>query len=93
MLREKQMGTFPEEELKKALASAGRRCECTRTNSDCLRRHDRVRCDESGFTLENRGTKWHAHHKTSQAAGGEDIASNCEILCIPCHQATRTYGG
>jgi hypothetical protein len=87
------MGKFPEEELKKALARAGNRCECTRTNPDCLKRHDRVRCSVSGLTLGNHETKWHAHHKTSQDKGGKDIASNCEILCIPCHQATRTYGG
>jgi len=87
------MGRFPEEELKKALARAGERCECTRTNPDCLKRHDRVRCSLSGFTLGNQGIKWQAHHKTSQAAGGKDIASNCEILCIPCHEATRTFGG
>jgi len=30
------MGTFPEEELKKALANADYRCECRRTNKDCL---------------------------------------------------------
>ena len=87
------MGAFPEEELKKALANAGGRCECRGTNPDCLRKHNRVRCPESGFTLGNQGTRWHAHHKTSQAAGGKDIASNCEILCISCHKATRTYGG
>lgn len=87
------MGTFPEEEVKKALARAGGRCECRRTNPDCLKRHDRVRCGVSGLTLGNRGTRWETHHKTSQAAGGKDIASNCEILCLPCHKATRTYGG
>ena len=87
------MGTFPKEELKKALANAGNRCECRRTNPDCLKRHDRVRCGVRGLTLENQGTKWEAHHKTSQAAGGEDKAWNCEILCLPCHKATRTYGG
>jgi len=87
------MGTFPEEELKKALASAGGRCECRRTNPDCLRRHYGARCPVDGFTLWNRGERWHAHHRTSQEAGGKDIASNCEILCIPCHKATRTYGG
>ena len=87
------MGTFPDEELEKALANADKRCECTRTNKDCLEKHRYTRCDESGFTLENHETRWHAHHKTSQAKGGKDIASNCEILCIPCHKATRTYGG
>jgi len=87
------MGTFPEEEIKKALANAERRCECRRTNPDCLKRHDRVRCSVSGLTMGNRGTKWQAHHKTSQDKSGKDIASNCEILCMPCHKATRTYGG
>lgn len=87
------MGTFPEEELKKALKKADGRCECTRTNEDCVSRHDYRRCSASGFTMKNHKTRWHAHHRTAQAKGGKDIASNCEILCIPCHKATRTYGG
>jgi len=87
------MGAFPEKELEKALANAGGRCECRRTNEDCLKKHNRVRCQENGFTLENQGTRWQAHHRTSQAEGGEDTASNCEILCLDCHKATRTYGG
>jgi hypothetical protein len=33
-----------------------------------------------------------AHHTVSQAAGGPDILSNCEILCWPCHEATPTFG-
>ena len=86
------MGTFPKKELEKALANAGYRCECRRTNKDCLERHDRYRCPVSGLNLGNQGTKWHAHHKVSQEKKGKDIASNCEILCIPCHKATRTYG-
>jgi len=24
---------------------------------------------------------------------GKYVASNCEILCLDCHKATRTYGG
>ena len=86
------MGKFPKEELAKALKRAGGQCECTRTNQDCRKRHDFVRCSVSGLTLGNQGIRWQAHHKTSQAAGGKDIASNCEILCLPCHKATRTYG-
>ena len=35
---------------------------------------------------------WEAHHKTAAASGGSDTLSNCEILCIPCHKNTRTYG-
>lgn len=86
------MGNFPEEELKKALANAGERCECRRTNADCLKKHNRVRCSEKGFTLGNHKSRWQAHHRTAQDAGGKDIASNCEILCVDCHRATRTYG-
>lgn len=87
------MGTFPERVVLDALKKAGGRCECQRTNRDCLRKHDRVRCHETGFTLANRGKRWQTHHKTSQEAGGLDVLSNCEILCLDCHKATRTYGG
>lgn len=87
------MGKFPDKVVIAALKRAGRRCECRRTNFPCLGKHDRVRCHESGFTWENRGTRWQTHHKTSQDAGGPDTLSNCEILCLDCHKATRTYGG
>jgi hypothetical protein len=86
------MGTFPDKVVSDALARAGGRCECRRTNRDCLRKHSYSRCYESGFTLGNRGTRWQTHHKTSQDAGGPDTLSNCEILCLDCHKATRTYG-
>lgn len=36
---------------------------------------------------------WHAHHKTSVAAGGKDVASNGMALCLACHRKTYTYGG
>lgn len=36
--------------------------------------------------------QWHAHHRIAEAAGGDDTLSNCEVLCIPCHQKTATYG-
>ena len=84
------MGTFPKEELEKALANARYRCECTRTNPDCRQRHDYVRCSVSGLTLGNQGTRWQAHHRKAQAIGGKDIASNCEIICIPCHKAVKS---
>jgi len=86
------MGTFPEDVVKKALERSGGRCECTRTNSDCMKKHDYTRCYAGGFTMQNRGTRWESHHKTSQEAGGEDTLSNCEILCLDCHKATKTYG-
>ena len=33
------------------------------------------------------------HHKTSIQAGGSDGLSNCEHLCINCHENTKSYGG
>ncbi len=33
------------------------------------------------------------HHKTSVEAGGSDGLSNCEHLCIECHEKTKSYGG
>lgn len=57
-------------------------------------------CESCGKTLSwnKRGIEgacgaWEAHHKTSVAAGGSDALSNCKILCLNCHKATRTYGG
>ena len=88
-----RMGTFSDEVVRAALDRAGGRCECNRTNSDCLKKHSYFSCNESGFTMQNRGTRWETHHKTSQEAGGDDTLSNCEILCLDCHKATRTYGG
>lgn len=32
------------------------------------------------------------HHKLSVEAGGSDALSNCEHLCISCHENTKSYG-
>lgn len=32
------------------------------------------------------------HHRTSVSAGGSDGVSNCEHLCISCHEKTKSYG-
>lgn len=32
------------------------------------------------------------HHRLSLAAGGDDSLSNCEHLCIACHEDTGSYG-
>ena len=32
------------------------------------------------------------HHRTSVEAGGSDGLSNCEHLCIACHEKTGSYG-
>jgi 5-methylcytosine-specific restriction endonuclease McrA len=48
------------------------------------------KCERCGTLL--RDGQWHAHHRTSVDAGGSDVPSNGQALCIPCHQGTRTYG-
>lgn len=75
---------FSEETKTAALRRAGNQCECTRTN--CPEKH-RGRCQ----TKLTAG-RWHAHHKTAESVGGSDALSNCEALCIPCHEGTETYG-
>jgi HNH endonuclease len=65
-----------------AYRRAGGRCECTmRTCS-----HHTGRCNA---TLRG---GWHAHHKTSVAAGGDDDLGNCLAMCVTCHRNTATYG-
>ena len=70
---------FSQETLNAAWRSAGGKCE---------------RCNKE-LDPENKksGMKWHAHHRTSVDAGGSDGVSNCEILCVPCHEKTYSYGG
>jgi len=56
------------------------------------------RCEKCGkqitFNNHSQGERgaWHAHHKTSVASGGRDIASNGKALCLGCHKNTYTYG-
>ena len=73
---------FSKETKDKAWHRAGGKCQCTR--SACS--HHTGRCNAN---LQ----KWHAHHITSVQAGGGDGLSNCEALCVPCHQNTGSYGG
>lgn len=86
------MGTFPDKVVWDAWNRAGGRCECTRNHSW----HSGRRCNKE-LSWANRGKEgargaWENHHITSQKAGGKDILSNCEILCLDCHKATRTCG-
>jgi 5-methylcytosine-specific restriction endonuclease McrA len=74
---------FSEETKTAAFRRAGGQCECNRLSCN---QHASLRC-----TARLAG-RWHAHHKTAVAAGGSDALSNCEALCIPCHEGTRTYG-
>jgi 5-methylcytosine-specific restriction endonuclease McrA len=66
-----------------AFARAGGRCECTRL---CWS-HVGQRCN-ADLTWQD----WEAHHIVSQLAGGADTLANCEVLCVPCHQNTHSYG-
>ena len=65
--------------------NCGGRCQCTRTNC----RHPRV-------TGGTRCTRTFTEHGDCQVhrkvAGGAYVASNCEALCTPCHEQTRSYG-
>jgi 5-methylcytosine-specific restriction endonuclease McrA len=74
---------FPDSVILAVWRRSEGKCECTRTSCG----HG-GRCSKA-LTKHN----WHAHHKTAEAAGGEDTLSNCEALCVPCHQNTGTYGG
>jgi hypothetical protein len=74
---------FSEETIRKALANAGNRCECTRTSCGHPKIPGGTRCTRDGFTWANKGSKWEAHHRVAVASGGSDALSNCEILCGP----------
>jgi len=76
---------FSEETKTEIFNNADGQCECQRLN--CPEHTKTLRCTTKLVT-----GRWHAHHKTSVASGGKDVASNGEALCIPCHEATQTYG-
>ena len=80
---------FPDSVVVEAWQRSVGCCECTRSTCGHVGRHG-VR-----LVLAARGNDkvlggWEAHHIT---AGGQDVASNCEILCQPCHKKTQTFGG
>lgn len=74
---------FSEATKQAAFNRAGGQCECDRLSCTV---HRTIRC---GARLTGR---WHAHHKTAVSSGGDDSLSNCQALCIPCHEQTQTYG-
>ena len=73
---------FSQDVKDQAWHRANGKCECTRKT--CPKHTGR--CNASL-------NKWHAHHITAVSAGGGDGLSNCEALCVPCHENTSTYGG
>jgi hypothetical protein len=76
---------FSETVKDQAFARSGGRCECHRDHTGENAPHHGGRCPKT-FT---RHASWEAHHIS---AGGPDTLSNCEVLCVPCHELTRSYG-
>lgn len=83
---------FPSSVIEGAWKRSGGKCECRRTTCG----HGKSRCNQeliwSARGDDSKPGGWEAHHKTAVASGGADTLSNCEILCIPCHKNTETYG-
>ncbi len=76
---------FPESIKDQAFARSGGRCECYREHTGVNAPHHGGRCPN---TFSRHGA-WEAHHIV---AGGNDTLSNCEALCVTCHELTRSYG-
>jgi 5-methylcytosine-specific restriction protein A len=76
---------FNETTKQAALRRAGGQCECRRLS--CSEHPATYRCQ-----TRLAAGRFHFHHKTAVASGGDDSLSNCEVLCIPCHERTQTYG-
>jgi 5-methylcytosine-specific restriction protein A len=73
---------FSEEVKLLAWKRAGGKCECGLSGCG---HGARCNADLSGRT-------WHAHHVVSEQAGGSDALGNCQVLCVPCHENTGSYG-
>ena len=80
---------FSDQTVLQAWQRSGGRCECTRSTQGHVGRCG-VRLGWEARGHEKVLGGWEAHHV---AAGGPDTLSNCEVLCIPCHKKTQTYGG
>lgn len=52
---------------------------------------DNPHCQRCGCltSLDNDGAlpAFHLDHKVPLHKGGEDVESNCQVLCVPCHDA------
>ena len=81
--------TFSETLKDQAFAGSGGRCKCRRQHDGLNAPHHGGRCPT---TFTRYGSQWEAHHRVAVTAGGSDSLSNCEVLCLACHQLTRTYG-
>ena len=83
--------SFSQDIIDQARRRAGGKCECTRSQCPA---HSGYRCNKVLDPKNSQsGMEWHAHHTTSQDAGGTDTLQNCEILCVECHKNTESFGG
>jgi len=83
------MAEFPDSVKQELYDRSNGRCECKRQHPGLAQAdapHHGGRCP---ITFTRYGGSWHAHHVV---AGGPDVKSNGEALCIKCHQLTQTYG-
>lgn len=81
---------FSQSVINQAFQRSEGRCECNRLEH----RHMTGRCSTL-LDPDNTqpGHQWNANHITAQRLpSSSDGLSNCEILCIPCHKATDSYG-
>lgn len=92
---------FSDSVIEEAFARAGGVCECERKEHNHV---PTISVKDGGFVRSLRCTRkldklkrgdregaggWEAHHVSSN---GEDVLSNCEILCWPCHKKTASFG-
>jgi len=81
---------FPETVVWAAFHRSGGQCECTTPFCSGHMAVSFGRCVQT-FSFAQRatsdGTGWQAHHRIPVVDGGEGTLTNCQILCVNCHQA------
>lgn len=80
-----QAKKFPQSVIDAVWQRAKGRCECTENCHSSSNRCNKILDPKNAAS----GQEWHAHHINSD---GEPILSNCKILCIKCHENTKSYG-
>ena len=79
---------FPETVKDAAYLRSGGRCECTRQHGGRSALHSGGRCPSQFGRIRG----WEAHHIVDEAMGGDNTLSNCQSLCIACHDLTQLLG-
>ena len=73
---------FPDSVKDQAFQRSGGRCEC--------RRETHGHYGRCSTTVTRHGAQY--HHIIAESKHGPDTLSNCEVLCVPCHKKTQSYG-